>query len=155
MLRRNDMVTTVTHRIPPSPSTSASAATATPTLLIGPEASPASPARVLDDEERRKLLCFAASFAWADGEVAELERRFVEDLAARLGVANPPQAVAGLLAQPPAPGEVDPASVRPALASLIRRIALDVIAADGRVDRAEMTMFELLDDLLPPDVKDI
>lgn len=133
MLGRNDMVTTVTHRVSVSP------------LLVG----------FLDDAERQKLLHFAATFVWADGEVAESERRFVEDLAARLGVTDPERAVAGLLAMPPIAGEVDPASVSPALAAVVRRVALDIIAADGRVDRAEMAMFELLDDLLPPNLKDV
>ena len=99
--------------------------------------------------DRRQVLRFAASFLWADLEVAEAERRFLTDLARLLEVNDASNEGAGLLARPPVPEDVDPTSVPPAVADLVRHAALRAIAADGRVGDEEMKMFELLDDLLP------
>jgi hypothetical protein len=111
------------------------------------------PALSFDEElsprERIQLLRFAASFVWADCEVADAERRFMVDLARALGLRRPEARTARLLARPPALEEVDPAAVRPGMADVVRTVALEAIAADGRVEPAEMAMFELLDDLLP------
>jgi hypothetical protein len=96
-----------------------------------------------------QVLRFAASFLWADSEVADSERQFLTDLAGELDVAGGEQAALALLVEPPAPEDVDPAMVPPALADVVRQAALRAIAADGRVRGAEMRMFELLDDLLP------
>ncbi len=84
-------------------------------------------------------------------EVAEAERQFLSDLARELDVLDALDEVAGLLASPPVPEDVDPTSVPPALADVVRQVVLRAIAADGRVGDEEMKMFELLDDLLPKD----
>lgn len=94
------------------------------------------------------VLRFAATFVWADREVADSERRFLAELARELAVGDA-ALVDGLLEAPPAPVEVDPSRVPPALADVVRHVALRAIAADGRVERAEMRLFEILDDLLP------
>lgn len=103
----------------------------------------------LSSAERTQVLRFAASFLWADLEVREEERRFLFNLARELDVEDAPRAVAGLLDRPPTPEDVDPATVQPSLADIVRSAALRAIAADGRASDNEMTMFELLDDLLP------
>jgi hypothetical protein len=103
----------------------------------------------LSSTDRKHVLRFAASFLWADLEIAESERRFLTELARELESNDPHEEVAGLLAHPPVPEEIDPASVPPALADVVRHAALRAIAADGKVDGEEMRMFELLDDLLP------
>ena len=103
----------------------------------------------LSSADRTKVLRFAASFLWADLELADSERRFLTELARELAVDDAPREVAGLLDRPPVPEDVDPAEVHPAMADVVRHAALRAIAADGRVAKAEMTMFELLDDLLP------
>lgn len=103
----------------------------------------------LSSTDRRQVLRFAASFLWADLEVADSERRFLTDLARELEVSDASDEVAGLLARPPVPEDVDPTSVPPGVADLVRHAALRAIAADGRVGNEEMKMFELLDDLLP------
>ena len=103
----------------------------------------------LSSTDRRQVLRFAASFLWADLEVADSERRFFLDLARELEVSNAAGEVDGLLARPPVPEDVDPTSVPPAVADVVRQAALRAIAADGRVGSEEMKMFELLDDLLP------
>jgi hypothetical protein len=94
------------------------------------------------------VLRFAAAFLWADLELAERERAFFHTLARELGVA-PSVPLTELLRTPPAPDEVDPTRVPPALACTVRDVALRAIASDGHVDEREMAMFELLDDLLP------
>jgi hypothetical protein len=103
----------------------------------------------LSDAERTLVLRFAASFIWADCKVAESERRFLADLATELDVADATDEVERLLSRPPTPEDVDPAGVDPAVADVVRQAALRAIAADGNVDDDEMTMFDLLDRLLP------
>ena len=105
----------------------------------------------LSSTDRRQVLRFAASILWADLEVADAERRFLTDLARELEVNDAGREIAGLLARPPVPEDIDPTSVPPAIADVVRHAALRAIAADGRVGSEEMTMFELLDDLLPRD----
>jgi hypothetical protein len=100
----------------------------------------------LSPADRKQVLRFAASFLWADLEIVDAERRFLTELAEEL---DEPDEVARLLACPPEPEDVDPASVPPDVADVIRQTALRAIAADGNVEPEEMTMFELLDDLLP------
>jgi hypothetical protein len=97
--------------------------------------------------DRKQVLRFAASFVWADFEVADAERRFLTDLARELDVED--DTIDDVLDSPPAPEEIDPTSVSPALADVVRAAALRAIAADGKVAKNEMAMFELLDDLLP------
>jgi hypothetical protein len=97
--------------------------------------------------EKLQLLRFAASFLWADLTVANSERAFMLDLANELEVDA--QAALALLARPPSADDVDPARVPTALANSVRTVALRAIAADGHVAPEEMTMFHLLDELLP------
>ena len=99
----------------------------------------------LSAEDRLSLLRFAASFLWADLEVREDEAAFFRTLARELEV----DAVEELLDLPPIPEDIDPNSVTPAMADVLRHVALRAIAADGVVDGHEMALFELLDDLIP------
>lgn len=105
--------------------------------------------RAFSSLDRRRVLRFAASFLWADLEVAEAERDFLLALAHELDIEDASNEVALLLARPPGPEDVDPAEVTPGVADLVRQAALRAIAADGRVHDDEMKLFELLDDLLP------
>ena len=95
------------------------------------------------------VLRFAASFLWADLNVAASERTFLAELAREREIGDGEREVEDLLARPPVPEDVDPASVDPAVADVVRRAALRAIAADGRVEHDEMAMFDLLDELLP------
>lgn len=101
----------------------------------------------LSKDERELILRFAASFLWADLEIADEERRFFAELARELDVDG--ARADALLARPPFPEEIDPKAMRTATADLIRHVALHAIASDGQVREEEMLMFELLDDLLP------
>lgn len=108
------------------------------------------PPSLLSADERKKALRFAATFLWADLEVAVAERAFLHDLARELRIDDAERAVDDLLEQPPTPEDIDPTEVRSReTADVIRGIALRAIAADGVVAEEEMRMFELLDDLLP------
>ena len=78
-------------------------------------------ATMLSSTDRVQVLRFAASFLWADLEVADAERRFLTELARELDVNDASSEVAGLLAQPPVPEDVDPTSVAPAIADLVRQ----------------------------------
>ncbi len=102
---------------------------------------------VLSPLGREKVLRFAASFLWADLEVAESERRFLVDLARELDVDD--AQAAALLDRPPTPEDIDPNEIDLVTANYVRHVALRAIASDGRVCEEEMSMFELLDDLLP------
>jgi len=104
-----------------------------------------SPALSLDD--RPKVLRFAATFLWADLELADDERQFFSKLARELEV-DAAQADA-LISRPPIPEDIDPNAMSVATADVIRQVALQAIASDGEVHELEMQMFELLDDLLP------
>lgn len=103
----------------------------------------------LSEKNKLALLRFAASFLWADFEVDERERTFFDALARELGFTRHDPRVSAVLAIPPTPDQVDPMRVDPTLASTLRTVALNAIAADGHVDAGEMRMFYLLDELLP------
>ncbi|MEA2752543.1 MAG: hypothetical protein QOI41_6686 [Myxococcales bacterium] len=100
--------------------------------------------------DRLCLLRFAATFLWADLEVDLTEHAFFLDLARELGVSRRSlPRVIDMLASPPAPEDIDPTRVSPALAATVRDVALRAIASDGRVLPREMELFDLLDELLP------
>lgn len=101
--------------------------------------------------DRLCVLRFAASFLWADLRIDGREHAFFLALARELGV--PPASlpsVIDMLSAPPEPEHIDPTRVSPALAAVVRDVALRAIASDGRVLSTEMDLFELLDELLPP-----
>jgi hypothetical protein len=105
------------------------------------------PAFTLPLADRERVLRFAASFVWADLEVADSERSFLALLARELGIDK--AKADHLLELPPLPEDVDPGSIGRRMADTVRRVALQAIAIDGEVKEEEMSMFELLDDLLP------
>ncbi len=97
------------------------------------------------DTDRKSVLRFAASFLWADLEVAPAEQEFFRSLTRHLGASDGDVA----LDAPPPADVVDPTRVSPELADTVRDVALQAIAADGRVTEEEMELFDLLDELLP------
>ncbi len=103
----------------------------------------------LPKEERLQLMKFVCSFAWADLEIADQERRFVHKLVKKLHLdADEAKQVERWLELPPRPEEVDPAGVPHAHRSLFLNAAREVIAADGTISEEERENFALLEQLL-------
>ena len=90
----------------------------------------------LSREERLRLLRFVASFAWADLTVRDEERAFVAEDA---------RAVAGWLAVPPSPDDVDPTEVPHVHRRLFGEAAREVVLADGEVAPEEREYLKLLE----------
>ena len=103
----------------------------------------------LDKEARLTLMKFVCSFAWADLEIADQERRFVHRLVKQLHLdADERRQVEKWLELPPRAEEVDPAQVPHAHRTLFLNAAREVIAADGMISEEERENFALLEQLL-------
>jgi hypothetical protein len=103
----------------------------------------------LNRNDRRRLLKFVCSFAWADLQVRPEEREFVTKIVDRMGMDEDERAeVEEWLKSPPSPEAVDPMQIPLAQ----RKIFLDsiegVIVADGEISDEERENFLLLKDLL-------
>jgi uncharacterized tellurite resistance protein B-like protein len=103
----------------------------------------------LDREDRLRLMRFVCSFAWADLQIAEQERRFVQKMIRRLRL-DPEEAkqVEEWLELPPPAEEVDPNEVPREHRQLFLRCAREIIAADGDVSEEEREHLALLETLL-------
>lgn len=103
----------------------------------------------LPKEERLQLMKFVCSFAWADLEIADQERRFVHKLVKKLHLdADETKQVERWLELPPRAEEVDPAAVPHAHRSIFLSAAREIIAADGTISEEERENFALLEQLL-------
>lgn len=103
----------------------------------------------LDREARLQLMKFVCSFAWADLEIADQERRFVHKLVKKLHLdADEAKQVDKWLELPPRAEEVDPAQVPHAHRTLFLTAAREIIAADGTISEEERENFALLEQLL-------
>ncbi len=103
----------------------------------------------LSASDRLLLLKVLCSFAWADLEVSDSERRFVRRVLeqAKLGKDEEAQ-VEAWLDIAPSPGSIDPASIPPEH----RRLFLDAVRAivyvDGKVDPDERASLDRLREAL-------
>ena len=103
----------------------------------------------LDREDRMRLMKFVCSFAWADLEIVDQERRFVNRMVAKLNLKDDEKKqVAAWLELPPRAEEVDPAQVPFAHRQLFLQSAREIIAADGTVSEEERENLSLLEQLL-------
>ena len=103
----------------------------------------------LDREARLQLMKFVCSFAWADLEIADQERRFVHKLMKKLHLdADEAKQVEKWLELPPRAEEVDPALVPLAHRAIFLSTAREVIASDGTISEEERENFALLEQLL-------
>lgn len=102
----------------------------------------------LDREDRMRLMRFVCSFAWADLEVKDAERKMIRKLVKKLGLdAGEVAEVEGWLEVPPRAEELDPADVPRAHRRLFLETVRSVIVADGEVDQDEaenLVLFEML-----------
>lgn len=102
----------------------------------------------LSREDRLRLMKFVCSFAWADLEVQDDERAFVDRMIAKLDLeADRPQ-ILRWLKTPPPPEEVDPTRVPREHRQLFLDAARAIFNADGVIDPKERESFELLEQLL-------
>ncbi len=107
--------------------------------------------RKLSKEDRLHLMKFVCSFAWADLEVQDAERKFVDKMASKLGLTDDEKKlVKGWLRVPPPIEEVDPARVPAAHRQLFVDAARETIRADGMVTPDEDEMFQLFVQLVQP-----
>ncbi len=104
--------------------------------------------RQLDREERLRLMKFVCSFAWADLEIQDEERTFVNKMIERLELEDDREQVLRWLKHPPAPEEVDPTRVPAAHRALFVSAVEQLIAADDHIDEAEAENLELFKALL-------
>ena len=102
----------------------------------------------LSRKERLRLMKFVCSFAWADLEVQDEERSFVQKMVRRLELdADDRKQVDAWLEVPPPPEEVDPSLVPAAHRQIFLETIRGLIAADKRVDpeeRENLKLFEML-----------
>jgi uncharacterized tellurite resistance protein B-like protein len=99
--------------------------------------------------DRLRLMKFVCSFAWADLAVGQAERALVARLAERLQLTEEEQRqVAGWLALPPPPEEVDPQTIPADQRALFIRAARAIISVDGKLSDAETDAFDLLERML-------
>lgn len=102
----------------------------------------------LDREDRMRLMRFVCSFAWADLEVKDQERKLIKRLVKKLGLEGDEQTqVDAWLEVPPRAEELDPADIPRAHRKLFLETVRSVIVADGEVDQDEaenLVLFEML-----------
>ena len=103
----------------------------------------------LNDVDRRRLLAFVCSFAWADAEVQPDERDYIERLVKALKLPTEDlELVDAWLQFPPDPEEVDPQEVPAEHRELILAAARDMIESDGVIYESEAETLSLLEQLL-------
>ena len=103
----------------------------------------------LNRDERLRLLKFVCAAAWADLEVSQTEKTFIQSLALRLGLPDDEVGhVRDWLETPPTPEEVDPALIPHEHRKVFLEAVRGAIAADGVVDGPELESIRLLQELL-------
>jgi len=102
----------------------------------------------LSPEERRQLLRFVCSFAWADLKVVDSERDLLRSLVGRMGLPEAESAeVDTMLNHPPDPDTIDPMDVPQEhrqlfLDEVTRMVMADGIVADGEAEN--LALFQAL-----------
>ena len=105
--------------------------------------------QALNREDRLRLMKFICSFAWADLEIQDAERKFVGKLVKQLELDEAEtKMVEGWLEVPPPVEELDPAEIPRAHRQLFLDTARAMIVADGTIDADEAENFALLEALV-------
>ena len=103
----------------------------------------------LDREDRLRLMKFVCSFAWADLEVQQEERSFVQRLIGQFDLDDHERKqIKGWLEVPPPPEEVDPAAVPAKHRKLFLETVRELVAADDHIDPEEHENLKLFEQLL-------
>lgn len=107
------------------------------------------PLAKLKKDDRLRLMRFVCSFAWADLEVKESEKKFVRKLVKNLKLTkDEAKQVEKWLKLPPKAEEVDPAEIPRAHRKLFLDATKAMIAADGEIAEEEAESFRLLQMLM-------
>ncbi len=107
------------------------------------------PLSKLNKTDRRRLMRFVCSFAWADLQVNDKERALVKRMVQTLRLdAEEKKQVQGWLEKPPRPDEVDPTMGPHAHRQLFIDAIKAMIVADGVVTREEVEDLKLFVALL-------
>lgn len=103
----------------------------------------------MSPKDRLRLMKFVCSFAWADLEVKQAERKFIMKTTKKLHL-EPGEVdqVKRWLEVPPRPEEVDPTEIPAAHRQLYLDTIRDVITSDGEVSRDEWENLALFEQLL-------
>lgn len=111
--------------------------------------------RDLSKEDRLRLVRFVCSFAWADLEVQDAERGFVDRLLEQLDLHEEEHQLAQQwLKLPPAPEDVDPTDIPREQRQLFLNQVMQLMTIDGNVDPKEMETLTLFEKLLRPEGED-
>lgn len=103
----------------------------------------------LESEDRLRLMKFVCSFAWADLEIAESERKMVGKLMRKMKLSKEEKAqVESWLELPPRAEELDPSLIPDEHRALFLTTAREMIEVDGEIATEEVENFELLEQLL-------
>jgi uncharacterized tellurite resistance protein B-like protein len=106
----------------------------------------------LSASDRMLLLEFLCAFAWADLDVSEKERRFVNGLVSRMSLSpDETKQVEQWLDIAPSPGSVDPKRVPREHRKLFVDAVRAIIYADGKIDSDERASLEQLKAALESD----
>lgn len=103
----------------------------------------------LTDDEKLRLLRFLCSFAWADLNVGDPERKLVVDLIRRFGLGDEDSVMAaGWLDHPPNEDDIDPTDIPRDHRQLVLDAVLEMVGVDGRVDSMEAESYAVLEALM-------
>ena len=95
--------------------------------------------------QRQLLFRFLCSFAWADGDVAEEERRFVRRLMGKVELSEEERLdVEGWLIHPPSAGEVQPSEIPQQHRQMFIDAMRAIIFMDGKVTEEETFRLDAL-----------
>jgi uncharacterized tellurite resistance protein B-like protein len=104
----------------------------------------------LSRQDRLSLMKFVCSFAWADLEIKDAERKFVRSMIKKLQLDEEEAAqVQRWLQTPPRPEEIDPTDVPQEHRKLFLETVRALVAADGEISADERENLALFDQLLP------
>lgn len=103
----------------------------------------------LSKEDRLRLMKFVCSFAWADLQIADEERRLIQKLVRKLKLdTDEKKQVEGWLELPPLAEELDPAQIPDEHRALFLQTMREMIEVDGDIAPEELENFDLLEQLL-------
>lgn len=102
----------------------------------------------LSRQERLQLMRFVCSFAWADLQIRDRERKFVRKMIGRLGLDEADaKLVQSWLEVPPEVDALDPMKIPRAHREIFLESAREMISADGEIDPEEEESLRLLEQL--------